>query len=253
MTDPAAERLSPDSPEPLYVQLSALIEARISSGAMQPGERLESEHDLAARFDVSRITVRHAIGRLVEKDLLVRRQGKGTFVSRPPIGQRIDDPIFDAILAQGERAQAELIVFETRVPPASVAEAFGAAPGQLLTYLERRYSLDEEVIAWASAWLVVEAANISMSQARAMSTAQILSNAGMPLAKTRAVIRAVPCPEALRDVFGSTQGAPSLRVRRRRLTASETLIELGEIHFRGDTYEIALDANGHGKGDLILV
>lgn len=250
MTGSAIDRLRADSPDPLYLQLSSLIEARITSGAMRPGDRLEAEHDLAKAFGVSRITVRHAIATLVEKDLLVRRQGKGTFISRSPITRRIDDPIFDAILAQGSGATATLTAFELRQPSASIAKAFGIGRDDPLLYLERQYSLDGEVIACASAWLVADSARVPLAEARTMSTAQILARVERPVVQTQAAVRAVRCPERVAALLGLADGDPALCIKRRRLSEGERVIELGEIHFRADVYEITLDADGVGKGRL---
>jgi GntR family transcriptional regulator len=66
---------------PLYQQIKALIMRGLQGGEWKPGEAIPSELDLAARFRVSQGTVRKAIDELAAENLLVRRQGKGTFVS----------------------------------------------------------------------------------------------------------------------------------------------------------------------------
>ena len=68
---------------PLYVQLMTEIEAKIMKGVYQPGERLQSESEMAKTFGVSIITVRNAVSALVDKGLVEKKQGKGTFVSKP--------------------------------------------------------------------------------------------------------------------------------------------------------------------------
>jgi DNA-binding FadR family transcriptional regulator len=55
--------------------------ASLQAGEWKPGEAIPSELDLAARFKVSQGTVRKAIDELAAENLLVRRQGKGTFVA----------------------------------------------------------------------------------------------------------------------------------------------------------------------------
>ena len=65
---------------PLYQQIKALILLSLQSGEWKPGEAIPSEIDLATRFRVSQGTVRKAIDELASDNLLVRRQGKGTFV-----------------------------------------------------------------------------------------------------------------------------------------------------------------------------
>jgi GntR family transcriptional regulator len=66
---------------PLYQQIKALITQSLQSGEWKPGELIPSEVELASRFKVSQGTVRKAIDELALENLVVRRQGKGTFVA----------------------------------------------------------------------------------------------------------------------------------------------------------------------------
>jgi GntR family transcriptional regulator len=66
---------------PLYQQIKGLILQSLQSGEWKPGEAIPSEMDLAARFRVSQGTVHKAIDELAAENLVVRRQGKGTFVA----------------------------------------------------------------------------------------------------------------------------------------------------------------------------
>jgi GntR family transcriptional regulator len=66
---------------PLYQQIKALLTKSLQGGEWKPGEVIPSETELAARYRVSQGTVRKAIDELATENLLVRRQGKGTFVA----------------------------------------------------------------------------------------------------------------------------------------------------------------------------
>jgi len=66
---------------PLYRQIKGLLLDGLHGGEWRPGEGIPSEMELAARFRVSQGTVRKAIDELAAENLLVRRQGKGTFVA----------------------------------------------------------------------------------------------------------------------------------------------------------------------------
>lgn len=66
---------------PLYQQIKVLMLQSLESGEWKPGESIPSENDLATRFKVSQGTVRKAIDELAAENLLIRRQGKGTFVA----------------------------------------------------------------------------------------------------------------------------------------------------------------------------
>jgi GntR family transcriptional regulator len=76
----AASNRSP-SFQPLYLQIKALLTASLDDGEWPPGEVMPSEMALARRFRVSQGTVRKAIDALAAQSLVIRRQGKGTFVS----------------------------------------------------------------------------------------------------------------------------------------------------------------------------
>ena len=66
---------------PLYLQIKGLLKASLAAGEWRPAEAIPSEQELAGRFGVSQGTVRKAIDALAADNLLVRRQGKGTFVA----------------------------------------------------------------------------------------------------------------------------------------------------------------------------
>jgi GntR family transcriptional regulator len=76
----SASQLSP-AYQPLYRQIKHLITESLVSGEWRPGEPIPSEIELAQRYSVSQGTVRKAITELADQNLLVRHQGKGTFVA----------------------------------------------------------------------------------------------------------------------------------------------------------------------------
>ena len=77
--------LNPDSPIPLYHQLAELMVNRIREGVYAPGEAIPSETGLAKTFGIGRPTVRQAMDILVQKGLIQRRRGSGTFVREPSV------------------------------------------------------------------------------------------------------------------------------------------------------------------------
>ncbi|MFO0323507.1 MAG: GntR family transcriptional regulator, partial [Burkholderiales bacterium] len=66
---------------PLYEQIKSLIMQSLAAGEWKPGEAIPSEFELATRYGVSQGTVRKAVDALAGEFILVRRQGKGTFVA----------------------------------------------------------------------------------------------------------------------------------------------------------------------------
>jgi GntR family transcriptional regulator, phosphonate transport system regulatory protein len=74
---------------PRWQQIQLTLEQEIRSGIFAPGQRLPTEEELAARFAVHRHTVRHAIERLREKELVRVEQGSGSFVREPAVTYRL--------------------------------------------------------------------------------------------------------------------------------------------------------------------
>ena len=75
--------LNSDIAIPLYQQLYDLLLDQIRSGVYPSGSKIPSEEELCKTYDLSRVTVRNALGRLVDDNILVKRHGKGTFVATP--------------------------------------------------------------------------------------------------------------------------------------------------------------------------
>lgn len=73
------------SSRPLYAQLARQIESMIRSGVLKPGELLPSEPELCETLGISRSTVRQSFAHLEEEGYVVRRRGKGTYVSSPKL------------------------------------------------------------------------------------------------------------------------------------------------------------------------
>lgn len=66
---------------PRHEQISDWLREQITTGELEAGEQLPSENELGKEFDVSRVTVRHALTTLDNEGLIYRRQGLGSFVS----------------------------------------------------------------------------------------------------------------------------------------------------------------------------
>jgi len=75
--------LNPTSPIPLYHQLADILLERIRSGQYTPGQMIPSETEFAKLFGIGRPTVRQAMDTLVQKGLIQRKRGSGTFVKHP--------------------------------------------------------------------------------------------------------------------------------------------------------------------------
>lgn len=108
-------------PRPLYAQVRELLTRRISSGALRPGALLPSEFQIAAELGVSQGTVRKALDALAIEGLVVRRQGKGTFVvEQTP--QDVHFRFFNIYTADGRKVIPDSRETRIKTAKATVAE-----------------------------------------------------------------------------------------------------------------------------------
>ena len=150
-----SETLPSPSFRPLYEQIKIHITQSLVAGEWKPGESIPSEMELAARFRVSQGTVRKAIDELASEHILVRRQGKGTYVashSEPSYQYRFLRVMPDS----GQKLTPHNVLLEVRKGRASaeIARALAlkaATPVhvivRLLEFQERPLILDEIVLA----------------------------------------------------------------------------------------------------------
>ncbi len=152
-----SETLPSPSFRPLYEQIKILITQSLVAGEWKPGEAIPSEIELAARFRVSQGTVRKAIDELASEHILVRRQGKGTFVashSEPSYQYRFLRVMPDS----GQKLTPHNVLLEVRKGRASgeIARALAIKAGapvhaikRILEFQGRPLILDEIVLAAA--------------------------------------------------------------------------------------------------------
>lgn len=86
MTDEPLTTIDRDSYEPAYAQLVRILLGQIAAGMFRPGDRLPSEAQLCARYDVSPMTVRRVINILADQGVVIAEQGRGTFVKPLELG-----------------------------------------------------------------------------------------------------------------------------------------------------------------------
>jgi GntR family transcriptional regulator len=81
---PPSRALTKQLGVPLYHQIQHLIRHRIGTGEYSPGHQIPSENELCQELSVSRVTLREALRELVRDGMLMKVQGKGTFVVHNP-------------------------------------------------------------------------------------------------------------------------------------------------------------------------
>lgn len=138
---------------PLYRQIKELIIARLQAGEWKAGEAIPSELDLAAGFGVSQGTVRKAIDELAAENLLVRRQGKGTFVATHA-EQKIQYRFLRLVPDEGKESLGrQLLDCRRQRAPAAIARQLGMRAGDPMIEVRRLLSSKTEPVVLDDIWL----------------------------------------------------------------------------------------------------
>ena len=134
--------LSRDSHVAMHRQLAQRLRAAIANGAYKPGDRIPTEPELIECYGVSRITARQAVESLATEGLVIRKQGKGTFVAEPVVRHNMLDlrGIYDELVAQGLEPETEIVDFREAVPTSRVAEQLRTGLRPLISW-KRLYRL----------------------------------------------------------------------------------------------------------------
>ncbi|NHZ37294.1 GntR family transcriptional regulator [Massilia rubra] len=139
---------------PLYQQIKALITQGLQAGEWKPGEMIPSEVELAGRFKVSQGTVRKAIDELAAENLLLRRQGKGTFVATHHEA-RAHFRFLRLMPDEGVPHQPDNKIIEVKRmrAPAEVARLLDLKSGDSVVYIKRVMSFDGTPTILEEMWL----------------------------------------------------------------------------------------------------
>jgi GntR family transcriptional regulator len=139
---------------PLYRQIKGLLLRSLDEGEWRPGELIPSEIELATRFQVSQGTVRKAVDELAAENLLVRRQGKGTYVGTHH-EPRAQFRFLRVVPDGGEPAPPQSRFLECRRvrAPADIARLLELRTGDAAVYLRRLLSFGGDPIVLDEIWL----------------------------------------------------------------------------------------------------
>ena len=132
--------IRPDYPEPLWVQAVNLINAEIANGVLKPGMRLPPERELCLQLNISRVTLRKALARLVEDGVRNASHGRGWYVAAGGSSKEWPNSL-ESFTETANRMglTATSKVLRSEVTPANLDEAdeLSIAPGTPLFHLER--------------------------------------------------------------------------------------------------------------------
>src|SRR5580704_19725260 len=147
--------LLPLSATPLYARIKEVLRARILDGTYPPHGQMPSEHELCAMFEVSRITVRQALGDLQKEGLLFKIHGKGTFVSKPKAFQNVSalQGFAEAMSSMGYEIVNQLKHIRFIPATAHIASRLQLPEGTKVAEIRRVRMLNREPVSLEITWV----------------------------------------------------------------------------------------------------
>jgi len=231
---------------PLYHQIEQLIRHRVAKSQYAPGSQIPSEHELCRELKVSRITVREALRQLVREGLLVKVQGKGTFVSPetatplPPIKYTgtLED-IFERVL------RLDVIDVEiSRVPVPSMLRQLLGVPAyeNELTCIKRLRHINEEPFSFTVNYLPVSIGDrIKKEDLYSAPLMAILErDMKIPIVRATETVEAAPADPEVARRLQIPVVYPVMHVTRTMYTEGDKPFELVETFYRADKYKYSV-------------
>ncbi len=248
--------VSRDSHIALYQQIARQLAQEIASERYRAFDRLETEHELMARFAVSRITVRLAIDELVRQGLVIRKQGKGTFVAGPAVRHDLRElrGFVDVFLSQGRHPETRLLAFaRDEAPPAEVIRALNLDATEKPMRLQRLYILGGKPVGVAQAWLTSAAQRVTRAQAERHATYEILQDVlGFAMSRADMAIRAQIAGAAIGKLLGIPPRSALLLLVRTSYDTEGTPREVTHFLVNSEAYEFTFSAKGAPAGGGML-
>ena len=201
---------------PLYQQVKAELLRRLADGVWRPGAALPSEVQLAGEIGVSQGTVRKALDELASENLVVRRQGRGTFVAEHD-ERRILFQFFKLVPDDGPRLFPDSRVLEVAVARADADEraALDLGAGARVIRIRRLRMI-------AGTPLILETLSLPQAVFPGLEATPVPNNLyslfatryGVTIARARERLKAVSLSAAEAAALGVKAGSPALRIDR---------------------------------------
>jgi GntR family transcriptional regulator len=229
---------------PLYMQVRQRMLQRMLSGEWAPGMLLPSEQQMAAEMRVSQGTVRKALDSLHAENLIVRRQGRGTYVAQHT-AERALFHFFRLVAPNGARALPETVQATLGRETATDDEAanLGLARGAAVWRLRRRRALDGTVlISETIALPFADFPGLAAHEPMPNNVYSLYESAyGRTVARAVEMLSAVPCPPEDAEALGCAAGSPVLLIERTAMGLDGRRIEYRRSLCLTDRYRYLSD------------
>lgn len=232
-------QIDADTSTPLYVQIQDNILELIDSNLLRSGDALPAERALSEYYQVNRMTVRQAIEALVQKGMLHKKHGAGTFVSATPSLQTFTPSVMgfsQRMREAGFATETRLLQREVIVPPPLLAHRLGLPDGSKVLLIKRLRMVNDEP-------LMIETSYLSQAHYPALTEEDLETQSLYDLLATLYHVRIAEAEHTLEPILttpfetqhlGVKAQQPAMLVRVMAYGRDRTPIEFSKSIVRGD-------------------
>lgn len=231
---------------PLYHHLKNTLMQQIQNGKWSPGEMIPSEPELARQYNVSRTTVRQAIGDLVSSGYLVRQQGKGTFVAKRN-KTMTTSPLYgfaEELRQRGHEVAVRVRSIDITPCPPNVAAALGF-PSVPVVHVSRTAHLGNTCMFHESSYLVppnnTSPQDLLQRKELFDHIYGFFEEHGVKIGLARQTVRAEKATAEDTETLHVSLGEPVLVIRRITQDITGTPLEFSEVRYPGSLYEYEIN------------
>lgn len=214
--------LNSDLPVTLQYQLKTELYEKINSGVWPEGFKIPSETELCDEFSISRTTVREVLNEMVQSGYIIRKQGKGSYVSKPAVEQTLTSSysLSADLEQQGKTSEFILLSFKIVDARSSSIELFKLTPEDKLYEVIRIRTIDDQVFAWEKALVPVKLMNGATAEDIEKNglypTIKELS--GLYPVEAEEQIEAVVCPDQIAGAMQLPDNTAVMKVKRNTIS-----------------------------------
>ncbi|MCI9147464.1 MAG: GntR family transcriptional regulator [Hungatella sp.] len=226
--------------KPLWSQLYDILEARIMNGEYREGDILPSEKALMDEFEISRITVRQAMDRLINAKLICRKRGKGTIVLKK------EDMVatsfvssFNGVEEKNNAKDRRVISVEYVTPTIEAAYFFGISVNKPVLKLTRQTYVDESIVTHYETY-INPIVPVDDQTDFGGSMYEKLEQAGFPITKVKEKITASIITGKEKELFKINK-TEAIMNRIRMGSSDDTPIEYTYSKYVAKGYELVID------------
>ncbi|SEF66216.1 transcriptional regulator, GntR family [Microbacterium azadirachtae] len=227
--------------EPAYLRIAEALRERIDSGELGVNEPLAPERELCVEWEVSRMTVRRALGVLEREGRVHRDATRGTYVSEPRVRLRLGS-FSQEVARAGRQPGAELFWAEERPADDEVASGLNVQPGHIVYALRRLRKSDGEPLAVETTYYRADLVpGLLDGDLDGSLWDEIRDRFGLKLARTSAELQVVVLDAENSGYLGARQATGGLQLTRQTFIDTGACLEYAVDVYRADRVSLTIE------------